>query len=482
MLEEVLRFIRREKMITEGDTVLVGISGGADSVCLLCVLDRLKEQIDFTLGAVHVEHGIRGEESRLDAAFVEQLCAIREIPCQVYRVNVPEYAKMQGLGLEEAARILRYECYEKAAEKYSGTVKIALAHHAEDNAETVLFQLIRGSGLDGLCGMQPERGLTEHSRIIRPLLKQSREAIEAYLKEIGQEFRTDGTNLDTDYSRNCIRHRVLPELMKINRQAVSHINRSAEILTGLKEDLDSRVAEIYKKACENNNGRVTIEKTALETVPEVIRLEVIHKAICEAAGSSKDITSAHVESVAALFDYQCGKRISLPYGLIAERVYKGIWLEKAAEKEGGQEFFVTLGKEELETLLNQKPYIVDVPGGTIRLQLLDFRGKKQEISKKRYTKWLNYDKIKNGLQIRNRQSGDYLTLDQEGHKKRLKEYFINEKIPSREREHVLLLAQGSHIIWVIGGRISAGFKIDGSTERILEVQIDGGNYHEDQED
>ena len=162
MLDEVLSEVKREKLIEQGDVVLVGLSGGADSVCLLLLLEQMKEYIPFELRAVHVEHGIRGEESRRDAAFAEQLCEKNGIRCHIYKEDVPGIARKEGIGLEEAARKIRYECYERAMseceELFPGSrIKVALAHHAQDNAETVLFQMIRGSGLNGLCGMQYER-------------------------------------------------------------------------------------------------------------------------------------------------------------------------------------------------------------------------------------------------------------------------------------------------------------------------------------
>ena len=234
MTEDVLNWIKKEKLMTEGDTVIVGLSGGADSVALLLVLLELRQRIGYTLLAIHVEHGIRGEESRKDAAFVEELCRQKNIPCRICPVNVPDYAATEGIGVEEAARILRYECYQKAAEELkqsgAGRVSIALAHHANDNAETVLFQMARGSGVHGMCGMHPKRVLGDDILIVRPLLCVSRGQIEEYLKKCGQEYRTDGTNLDINYSRNRIRHHILPELSVINEQAVSHINQSALLL------------------------------------------------------------------------------------------------------------------------------------------------------------------------------------------------------------------------------------------------------------
>ena len=202
MIRRTKDYILENKMINNHSTVLVALSGGADSVCLLLVLNEIKRQcadeLDFALEAVHVEHGIRGAESREDARFASDLCERLNIPCHVHSVDVPQYAKSHGLGLEEAARILRYEAFEKevatayAADQKQGNsrqVVVAVAHHMEDNAETVLFQMLRGSGAKGLSGMHPvsvKNGVT----YIRPLLSATRAQIEEYLKENGQAFIT----------------------------------------------------------------------------------------------------------------------------------------------------------------------------------------------------------------------------------------------------------------------------------------------------
>ena len=200
MIRRTKDYILENKMINNHSTVLVALSGGADSVCLLLLLNEIKRQcadeLDFALEAVHVEHGIRGAESREDERFASDLCERLNIPCHVHSVDVPQYAKSHGLGLEEAARILRYEAFEEEAGRYPcepanasdpnqdnrGQVVVAVAHHMEDNAETVLFQMLRGSGAKGLSGMHPvsvKNGVT----YIRPLLSATRAQIEEYLKE-----------------------------------------------------------------------------------------------------------------------------------------------------------------------------------------------------------------------------------------------------------------------------------------------------------
>ena len=328
MTEDVLNWIKKEKLMTEGDTVIVGLSGGADSVALLLVLLELRQRIGYTLLAIHVEHGIRGEESRKDAAFVEKLCRQKNIPCRICPVNVPDYAATEGIGVEEAARILRYECYQKAAEELkqsgAGRVSIALAHHANDNAETVLFQMARGSGVHGMCGMHPKRVLGDDILIVRPLLCVSRGQIEEYLKKCGQEYRTDGTNLDINYSRNRIRHHILPELSVINEQAVSHINQSALLLQQAVSYMEQETKKAVQTCCIGGGGAYVILENEWKQYPEIIRQEIVHEVLGKTAGSRKDLGMVHVQDVCALMEKQTGREITLPYQMTASRIYEGV--------------------------------------------------------------------------------------------------------------------------------------------------------------
>lgn len=478
MLNTILQYNKKEELIAEGDHLLVGVSGGADSVCLLFLLKELREKMEFSMEVIHVEHGIRGEESKKDAAFVEELCRQLSLPFHVYPVRAKEYAMQQKIGLEEAARILRYDCYRKetlaAKEKWKVPIKIALAHHADDNAETVLFQMIRGSGITGLCGMTPKRILFEGAEVIRPLLGITRSQIEEYLKKKEQPYCIDSTNAELIYSRNKIRGEILPALSSINTQAVAHINQSAAML---------RELEVYLKIqVENAAQQILIEETESVLIlgepflkqPEIIRKEVLYLAIIKTAGLTKDIGAGHVQNLLELFALQVGRRISLPYQLSAKRVYEGVRLQKEQVEMEEELFFLGIDGDVLQRELQKGSYTVPVLGGRLVFSLL----KTREISKNTYTKCFDYDRMKNSFQIRTRKAGDYLTIDNEGHKKRLKEYFINEKIPKEERDKMLLLTMDSKVIWVIGGRMSADVKVTEQTKNILKVQMIGGKYHE----
>ena len=227
LMLEIKRYIGANQLIRPGDGVVVGLSGGPDSVFLLYALHTLQPRMDFTLRAVHVHHGIRGAEADRDEAFSEKLCAKLDIPFQAVHVAAPAYAAQHGLSLEEAARILRYEALEAARQQLGQTraAWIAVAHHLDDQAETVLHNLVRGAGLRGLAGMENRR-----NHVIRPLLSIKREDILKWLKQYDIPYVTDSTNADPHYTRNRIRSTVLPELREINPEASAHIAHSAALL------------------------------------------------------------------------------------------------------------------------------------------------------------------------------------------------------------------------------------------------------------
>ena len=247
-MNRIYQTICQYHMISPGDRVIAGVSGGADSVCLLRALAGYREQVPFTLFVVHVEHGIRGAESLADAAFVKGLCEALAVPFYMEAVDVTAYAREHRMTVEEAGRSVRYDCFEKLR-KELGAEKIAVAHNQNDQAETVLWNLVRGSGLKGLGGIRPVR-----DRIIRPLLFLGRPEIETILKDLGQPWRTDRTNLENDYTRNRLRREILPQLEKnLNHQALQHIAQAAIRLQEAQQYIE-------KQAEKSARGSIEIRK------------------------------------------------------------------------------------------------------------------------------------------------------------------------------------------------------------------------------
>ena len=477
MLQELQKKIKELHMVSSGDVILAGVSGGADSVCLLVALQKLQTEMDFSLEVVHVEHGIRGEESKTDARFVENLCEKLGVVCQTYEVDVPTYATEQGLGLEEAARLLRYRIFEEIALEKGA--KIALAHHKEDNAETILFQMVRGSSLAGLCGMQPIRKDKKGVCYIRPLLFFHREEIEAFLELQGISWCVDSTNADMAYSRNFLRGKVIPELKQMNPQAVKHMNQTAEHLSEVQDYIELETERWWKTLAKEDES-VTLKVSDLLELHPVIQRQIAYKAIVFMAGQKKDITATHVADLLTLCEAQSGRQISLPYGLIARKEFDEVRVFLAEEGESQTKCY-EISQEMLDRILQTQCEAV-IPIGAneecIRLRVWEKKEESLEIPRKTYTKWLDYDKMKTGFCIRTRRSGDYFINDAMGHRKKMKSYFIDEKIPLAERDKLWLVAQENEVLWVIGKRISEQVKVSQNTKYMLEITYDGGKENE----
>ncbi len=465
---KIISFMEEYHMVEEGDHILAAVSGGADSLCMLMVLLAARQEKGYRLSVVHVEHGIRGEESWQDAAFVESFCRDRGIPARIYHCQAAEYAKAHKMTLEEGARQLRYGFFGQAAAGF-GANKIAVAHNRNDCAETMLFHLARGSGLRGLKGISPVRG-----EVIRPLLCVGRKEIEAYLREMGQGYCHDKTNEEVEYARNRIRHQVLPALEEVNSQAVAHMGQAAFAVAEALELLEGLVQGSEGKYVREQGQGVFISQEVLEE-KAFLRTSLLHKAVSKVSGSSRDIAEIHVKQLSGLLEKQVGRKLSLPYGIQAERTYGGIRLEKR-QRQGipSQE-----GTGKREGAFGNGGWMLppegmlEIPcfGYRICTKIIEKMPKFGEIPKKMYTKWLDYDKIKGIMRLRTRQAKDFFIISADGKKKKLKNYLIDEKIPRQERDSILLLADDVHILWAIGWRISEDVKVTEHTKRVLEIQV-----------
>lgn len=466
-MKKVLNYIKQHELIAKGDHVVIGISGGADSVCLLFLLDEISRILDFSIGAVHVNHNLRGTEAKRDEAFARELCVRLSVPFEVYDYDVSGLARERKVSIEEAGRLARYEAFEMYCKKNGGT-KIALAHHQNDLAETMIYHLARGTDLTGLSAIRPARG-----KYIRPLLCMNRREIEHYLNERNIEYVTDSTNEEDAYTRNKIRHHVMDYLEKeINVQAAAHMAETSESLGEIQDFLKELYQEKYEQYVKSQNMGIFIKKE-LFAERKILVNGVLRMALERLAGSLKDIGRIHIEKIYGLSVAQVGKKIALPYGMTAKREYEGIFLGNA---DAGRR---TLEKSSLEI------QELCIPGetrfGEYHISCSWETESLKEIPQKTYTKWLDYDKINGGLVIRYRRSGDYLMINVQGEKagrKKLKEYFINEKVPQTERDGIPLVCCKDHVAWICGHRISEQYKVDENSKKIVKIQIQGGKCDE----
>ena len=447
MYQKVKAYVKKWHMLQKEDSVIAGISGGADSVCLLFMLLKLQKELGFALMAVHVNHGIRGAEAERDEAYVKRLCRQWNVRLKVYRDNVPAYAKEQGMTEEEAGRDIRRTCFCKLLKEWGGT-KIALAHHENDNVETLIWNLCRGTGIRGLGGIAPVNDVW-----IRPLLCVKRREIESYLKKRGISYCTDTTNADRRYMRNRIRMDVIPYLEDcVNTESVSHMGKTMERMYELEQYILEEVGK-YKESCTGwKNGRRIIRQTEYTKIPKALRDNVLHEILCETAGRRKDIEEVHIQMLRDLFTKQVGKRIDLPYGVTAIRTYEGVRFEKnipEASYAGDENELFSI------RVFDREPGNVTFP-------------------EKIYTKWFDYDIIKNTVKIRHRIAGDSIVINRYGGRKKLKQYFTDQKVPQEDRDKIWIAADGDEVLWIVGYRQSQKYQITEKTTKILEIQYYGG--------
>lgn len=454
-------------MARPGDGVLVGLSGGADSVGLLLVLWKLRETFQISLRALHVHHGLRGAEADRDAAFSRMLCERLEVPFYEFRIDAAKEALDRKCSVEEAGRQARYRLYEETAlawekemypdltsenagrkEAAAARVHIATAHHADDNAETVLFNLFRGSGLTGLSGIAPVRG-----RIIRPLLWAQRSEIQTWLRQQGQDWVEDSTNQESEYSRNWLRNELLPAVEeRLNAQAVRHIDQAGRRI----RQADAYLEEVAEEWLQKHAPDGKADAGALAEQAEIVQGYIVRRLFLKSKMPLRDVTETHVQAVRELLHQGTGKSISLPHGFRAVNIYGFLEvrpLSHPGERKGG-----LLPGIQNENLLQMHTFPCE---------------NGDEFPKNQYTKWFDYDKIKGTLSIRTRKTGDYLILPSGG-RKTIARFMIDEKIPKEDRDHILLLAENDHVLWVVGYRISEYYKIDNKTKNILQVTCDGG--------
>lgn len=427
MINTVLETVKKYNMLNIGDGVVLGVSGGADSVALFHVFLYLKQKYNLKLICVHVNHGIRKEEAIRDQEFVRELCNKLNIPIKVFKGDIPKIAKNLKQTEEEAGRNFRYEMFNKVL-KEENFNKIAVAHNLNDQAETVIMRMFRGSGLKGLGGILPVR-----DNIIRPLINCSRNDIEIFCSNNNISYITDSTNKETDYLRNKIRIDLLPYIQKkFNSNIVATLAKTAEILQEEEKYIYSESLNAYKNCVIKNSYGLEIDLLKLKKYSKNIITRVVR--ICFENYNSKlyNISSKHVDMVENLINNTSGKKVNLPNSIIAEKIYDTIIIYNNSE-ELNFLYEIKMGCFEYIKELNY---------------YLSCNNKK--ISKEHFintcTYIFNYDKINNDIVLRNRKPGDKIYIKKLGGNKKIKNYFIDNKIPRYKRDLIPLLADGNNII------------------------------------
>ncbi len=460
---KVKMFIDKNGLINNGDKIVVGVSGGADSVFLFIILAGLVNEYGIELCAVHVNHGIRGEGALHDENYTVDFVQRLGFKCYVFNTNIKEMAASNKLTEEEAGRRYRYECFENVR-KELGYDLIAVAHHQDDEAETVLFQMIRGSSIRGLGGMKPKNGC-----IIRPLLGIRRSEIENALKEEHISYCIDVTNNSDDYARNKIRHHILPYIIEnIQPAAVGRLASAAGYLRDISDYIDRQAEKVFKNIVMVEEDVCTVDAYRLIREDIVIQREIFVCMIESLSGSRKDITAKHIDMLTDILAGQSGRRINLPYGICAGRDYNNIWLRVLKQQN-------SLSNDIVQISVPGMVCIEYIDG--IRHNILFEKVNRDKLSasivKNYCTKWFDYDRIKVMPQFRHPAAGDYMWLKQDGMEKKLSRILIDSKIPADDRKKLWVLAEGRHILWVPElGRCSAYYYVTDETKEVFTADVD----------
>ncbi|NLD50506.1 MAG: tRNA lysidine(34) synthetase TilS [Clostridiaceae bacterium] len=461
MMEKALNDIQKYRLLEEGDRVITGVSGGPDSVCLLHFLCSLRESIKLTVSAVHVNHMLRAEESDEDERYVKELCASLGVELKSVSLDIKKLAAEKKISLEEAGREARYSLFESTLEAM-GAQKVAVAHNKNDQAETVLMNIIRGSGLDGLGGMDYKRG-----RIIRPLLGIERKEIEAYCELYNLNPRIDSSNLKNIYTRNKVRLDAIPYIDNLfDTDIVNSISKMSIILKDENSLIERYIDDLYNKvvACDGNSGELLLDIELFQSYNIAAKRRILRRALKQLKGSTRGIENTHIESVINLTENgKTGSVLHLPSGIRILKSYKTVKVYEFKEDGSDSNFDVEL-KIPGTTF-------VEEAGVTIESYLEDRIGE-TEIKRSKNSnneQLFDYDKINGVIRIRKRCDGDvFKPLNSNGTKK-LKEYFIDKKIPSEIRDKIPLVAVGKEIIWIVGNRMSDRFKVTENTKRVLRL-------------
>ena len=452
MYNKVIETIKKFNMLNNGENVVVGLSGGADSCALTHILARLSEKMDLHITAVHINHGIRGEEAERDERSAEEFCRGLNIEFIAYHCDIPSEAAKRGIGEEEAGRLVRYEKFYETAEKKNGA-KTAVAHNMNDKAETLIMNLCRGAGMKGLAGIKPVSG-----SIIRPLIFCTRDEIEKYCDDNNIEYCTDSTNLQNEYTRNKIRNILLPWLSEnINPAAAMNMANASELLREEEEYLESKAEDRYKKFLKDSgDGFVSLNVDGLASEHSVIRRRVLRIALRSLRPDMRDFGRKHTESAEDILMGDTGRRISLPGGITVSKGYGLINILYDREKQGAFCYDIEPGKK----------YFIKETESYVLLSLNEEKNIKNAVNI--CTKKIDYDKIKDKIQLRTRQTGDFISI--KNGRKKIKDIFIDDKIPSDKRDSYPLLVCGKSVI-IVGDRLGTDYYVGQDTKNILYIYI-----------
>jgi len=450
-LKRLEKNIKENELIHNGDKLLLGCSGGADSNAMLYLFSRLRVPLNLTLLVIHINHQIRGAESDADEDFVKQLCQDLNIPVIIRKIVVPETGN-----LENQARKLRFEVFNKILESYNFD-KILLAHQKEDQAETVMLNFLRGAGISGMAGI---KGIT--GKVVHPLLCFSRKELEEVLKQAGISWRTDSSNLETKFRRNLLRNEIMPQLEKeFNPALKSHLFFLAELFSQAETIFKQRSKTQFRRICiDIQPGKVIFELTPLLKLSPIERYYLFRSAFQYVCGSENDFFAVHFQAIENILNGKGSKCLNLPHKITVIKQYDEVIVQIETEKE----------VKETEPLVIDADRTMAVYGNyRFNFKYLRVLPKEQTGDELESRVILDADKINIPFIIRFRQPGDQFVPFGMTQLKRLKEFFIDEKVPKYERDLIPVFDDGEKLFWIVGYRLDNRVRYDENTTRYLQI-------------
>ena len=466
--QKALTFIREKNLVSAGAKLLVAVSGGPDSVCLLYILSGLRQELDIELHIAHLNHNLRGAESDADADYVAGLARRLGIPATIESSDVRSYRAQHRLTLEEAAREVRYNFLAGVAAQ-TGAEKAAVGHTADDHTETILMHLIRGSGTRGLRGLLPVSRWSSSGRsltVIRPLLELSRQDTVAYCQSRHLKPRTDTSNLSTEPFRNRIRRHLLPELRKYNPQITGALLRLARTSAEDMDFIETEARRLHGKITRLEKSSVVIDKKSFLALPPALQRQLLRSSIESLLGNLKDIEAVHIEDILAALNKPSGKVIGLPFGLSFTIEYDRYVLTPDA---------VSLCPfPALESGIELKiPGKTDFAGWNVTAAIVS-PSAVEAIDKDAdgFSACLDFDRVGKHLTVRRRLPGDRFQPLGMAQPKKLNVFMIDARIPQAWRRRVPIVCAGGQIIWVVGWRIDERYKVRPDTKKVLQLEFE----------
>ncbi len=453
MFNKVLNTIKKYNMINMGDKIVVGVSGGADSVALFCILVKLRKEYNISLIVVHVNHGVRGEDAFNDSMYVKSMCEKYDVPFELFECNIKKEATTHKIGEEEAGRLIRYREFNNALKKY-GATKIAVAHNLNDSVETVLMRLCRGTGLKGLTGITPVR-----DNIIRPLIECEREEIEKYLIDNKIEFKNDYTNDEDIYTRNKIRLNVLPLLKEeVNKNVFKNIFNTSMILSEEEKFLQKISEDFFNKNVNIKENKVYFQTKSLKELEIAVLRRVLRLSIKHILGNIKDVSLTNIDDCIKII--KCGKNgksIDILNGVCVRLIYDKTEIFYKKEVINTPKFCYDINIE-------KKVYVKECKSFFLLT-------KNQNYENKKYLSKFDFNKINGDIKLRSRETGDKIYFSSINGNKKIKDFFIDKKIPKEERDRIPLLCLNNDVIFIFKNIYSDYYKVSDNTKEVVYLYV-----------